>query len=306
MSSTATRHCPVCDSTHCEAVGPILHAEPLLVAGVPLELGGTKFTLLRCTDCSFQFKDPVIDPARLLACYAAADSDNWGESPDPWRRKFDVLRDYAERLATGNRILDIGCFNGALLQYLGEKWRCFGVEPSTAAAQLARSRGIDIIADTLESIPAATEKFDVVMAIDVVEHVIDPATFFQQVAQWLRPGGIFMLATGDTDALAWRWQGGAYWYSSLPEHVSFYNRRSLQELGRLNGLDSIAYCRLRPRRISLPRVVSDAAKNVIYSVGRKANGFGIPALQRLFVDRHGPSVLTANDHLVYVYRRKAI
>jgi SAM-dependent methyltransferase len=303
MSSNAKRLCPVCGCDQTVAVSQILHPSPALVAGVALDLGNVEFSLRSCGRCGFQFKDPAIEPEKLLACYAAADSDKWGESPDPWRRKFDVLRSCIERHARGKRILDVGCFNGALLKYLGPEWQLFGIEPSTAAAELARSRGVDVVASTIEQVDPAIDKFDVILAIDVVEHLVDPAPFFRAVANLLRPGGTFVVETGDTDGLAWRWQQGAYWYCTLPEHVSFYNRRSMKCLGDANGLETAEYLNLRPRRFPLAKTASDQAKNFIYSVGRATRAFGVPALRRWFVDRQGPNVQTAKDHLIYVYRR---
>lgn len=303
MSSNAARLCPVCSYDQTKAVSRILHPTPALVAGVPLDLGNVEFSLRCCGRCGFQFKDPVIEPEKLLACYAAAESDKWGDSPDPWRRKFDVLKSCVEQHARGKRILDVGCFNGALLKYLGSDWQLFGVEPSTAAAELAGRRGVEIVASTLEQVDPAIEKFDVVLAIDVAEHLVDPVPFFHEIVKLLRPGGLFVVETGDTDGLAWRWQQGAYWYCTLPEHVSFYNRRSMKYLGDLNGLESVAYQHLRPRRYSLAKTMSDQLKNLIYSVGRATRAFGIPALRRWFVDRQGPNVQTAKDHLIYVYRR---
>jgi SAM-dependent methyltransferase len=304
MSSHFTRACPLCASANQIVVGPILHPQPTLVAGVVVDLGGQDFSLRRCLDCGFQFKDPVIDPNKLLACYAAADSDNWDESPDPWQRKFDVLLEVLERHTRGRRILDVGCFNGAMLQYFGDNWDRYGIEPSKSAADLARQRGVNVLADTLEGLPDATEAFDVIVASDLVEHLVEPVPFFRQVADRLKPNGIFMLLTGNTDALAWRMLGSMYWYCCLPEHVSFYNRTSLERLGNMLGLECVELFDLRHNRMPSARWLTDTSKSAAYIIGRATRGLGLKPLRRLFLERRGPSVQSAKDHLICVYRKR--
>ncbi len=303
MSSHFTRPCPICASANLGVVGPILHPQPTMVAGVAIDLGDETFSLRRCLDCGFQFKDPAIDPDKLLACYAAADSDNWGESPDPWQRKFDVLLEVLERHAPGRRILDVGCFNGAMLSYFGESWTRCGVEPSKAAADLARRRGVSVLADTLENINGSVEPFDAILAIDVVEHLVDPLRFFRNVSERLNRGGVFVVLTGNTAALAWQWQGSMYWYCSLPEHVSFYNRGSFEKLGSLSGMDCVECLDLGHKRLPISRWGTDTLKSAIYVTGRALGGFGLTPLRRIFVERRGPSIQTAKDHLICVLRK---
>src|SRR5688572_6183644 len=132
MTTSEARPCPVCGSTDTVVAGPILHGTPTHVAGVVLDLGDTRFVLRRCPRCEFQFKDPPIDSEKLMACYAAADSAKWELDPDPWQRQFDILGELLAAHARGRRVLDVGCFNGALLAYLGDGWQRFGVEPSRA------------------------------------------------------------------------------------------------------------------------------------------------------------------------------
>jgi SAM-dependent methyltransferase len=303
MNHVAQRVCPVCETSSVGTVGPILHPQPALVAGVTVDLGGTEYWLRQCPRCGFQFKDPPIDAEKLLACYAAADSANWELDPDPWQRQFDILGELLAAHAPGRRVLDVGCFNGALLSYLGDGWQRFGVEPSHEAADLARERGVNVLGATLEDLRGDIAAVDAVLAIDVVEHVVEPLPFFQAVRDRLAEGGIFLILTGNTDALAWRLQGSMYWYCSLPEHVSFYNRRALEWIARQVGFEVADFRTLGHKRMSSVRHFSDVAKSAAYIAGRRARGLGIAPLRRLFVERRGPSIQSAKDHLACVLRR---
>jgi SAM-dependent methyltransferase len=299
----AARHCPVCDSLELKTLGPILHPKPALVAGVQLDLGNAEFRLVGCTRCGFQFKDPPIPAKSLMECYRRADSSNWEIDPDPWQRKFDLFKQVLEQHSPGRRILDVGCFNGAFLQYLGNEWDKFGVEPSEDAAKLAESRQVRVMAPSLEEVAGDVQPFDAVVAVDVAEHVNEPLAFFKQLSALVAKGGILMIVTGDNESFAWRLQRGLYWYCSLPEHVSFYCRRSLDTIGMQTGMRGIDYRRMCHKRLSRIRWIKDMTKSGIYIVGRALGGLGIPALRRLFLARRGPSVATANDHLLYVFRK---
>jgi SAM-dependent methyltransferase len=258
--------------------------------------------LCGCRTCGFQFKDPPIDQDRLMACYTSASADNWELDPDPLIRQFDVLESIVEKHAAGRRILDVGCFNGAMLNYLGAGWQKFGIEPSQAAKRIAEKRGVEVLAPSLEEMEGGVS-FDVVVAMDVVEHLVDPLPFFERVSGLLAPQGIFVILTGDNRSLAWRLQGSKYWYPSLPEHVSFYSRQTLEWIGRNLGLETVEYRRVCHKRLPLRRWISDMVKSAAYIGGRAVRGFGIPPLRRLFVDRRGPTIQAAHDHLINVYRK---
>jgi SAM-dependent methyltransferase len=301
--NVAARHCPVCDSHELKNLGPILHPRPAFVAGVELDLGHVEYRLVGCERCGFQFKDPTIPADLLMDCYRRADSGNWDLNPDPRWRKFDVLKNITERFSPGRRVLDVGCFNGALLQYLGDEWQKFGVEPSEDAAKLAESRDVQIVAASLEQIDRGIAPFDAVMAIDVAEHVTNPVTFFGQLSALVVKGGVLIILTGNNESFAWRLQRGLYWYCTLPEHVSFYSRHTLDVIGEKTAMRGCYYRRMSHKRMPLRRWCSDMTKFAAYVVGRRLGGPGVPALRRLFMERGGPSMQSAHDHMLYVFRK---
>ncbi len=101
----------------------------------------------------------------------------------------------------GLRILDIGCGAGLLcdpLTRLGAQ--VIGVDPSAsniAAARLHADKGhlsIDYRCTTMEEMDAR-ERFDVVLAMEVVEHVSDVGMFLSRCATMLKPGGLMVVST---------------------------------------------------------------------------------------------------------------
>ena len=100
------------------------------------------------------------------------------------------------------RILDIGCGGGILAEPLARLGAAVtGIDPSPGAIAIARSHAagqgiaIDYRAATAESLAAAGEEFDVVLAMEVVEHVTDMPAFVNTAASLVRPGGMLFLST---------------------------------------------------------------------------------------------------------------
>jgi 2-polyprenyl-6-hydroxyphenyl methylase/3-demethylubiquinone-9 3-methyltransferase len=102
----------------------------------------------------------------------------------------------------GLRMLDIGCGGGLLSEPLARLGASVvGVDPSetniAVAAEHATQSGlaIDYRCSTAEELAATGERFDVVLAMEVVEHVADVPLFVQSCADMVKPGGIMITAT---------------------------------------------------------------------------------------------------------------
>jgi 2-polyprenyl-6-hydroxyphenyl methylase/3-demethylubiquinone-9 3-methyltransferase len=100
------------------------------------------------------------------------------------------------------RILDIGCGAGILSEPLARLGASVvGADPASlnieAAREHARSSGlaIDYRATTAEALADAGERFDVVLAMEVVEHVADVSLFVRRCAEMVKPGGMMIAAT---------------------------------------------------------------------------------------------------------------
>ena len=80
-----------------------------------------------------------------------------------------------------------------------------GAENSAVARAHARQAGleIDYRVTTAEALASAGEDFDVVLNMEVVEHVADPGAYLDACARLVRPGGLMLTSTINRTAKAW-------------------------------------------------------------------------------------------------------
>ncbi len=108
----------------------------------------------------------------------------------------------APKPLAGLRVVDIGCGGGLLAEPMARMGATVvGVDASaenirTAAAHAAESgTAVDYRATTAEALAAEGERFDVVLAMEVIEHVADVRLFVGSCSDLLAPGGALFLAT---------------------------------------------------------------------------------------------------------------
>ncbi len=160
---------------------------------------------------------PSIDPAEVARFSAQA--AHWWDPNGPFRplHKFNparlgYIRDQicthfgrdarARAPLDGLRLLDIGCGGGLVCEPMHRMGATvIGADASyenigTASAH-AREQGlaIDYRNSSAEALAEAGEQFDIVLNLEVIEHVADRDVFLAACAKVLKPGGIMVLAT---------------------------------------------------------------------------------------------------------------
>ncbi len=106
-----------------------------------------------------------------------------------------ILRSFMARIVadlkkTNPQILDIGCGTGANLEMLAEFGAVQGVDVSPEALAFCRTRGLDQVRQgAAEELPYADGQFDLVTALDVVEHLDDDRSGLEEMRRVLHPKG---------------------------------------------------------------------------------------------------------------------
>jgi SAM-dependent methyltransferase len=142
-------------------------------------------------------------------------------------------------------VLDIGGGRGWILDQLRELSPRIVhteiVDLDHAAGVAARARGHHYFEGTLEAY-RPERSFDLVLMLNLIEHVADPRADLAAVASCLAPGGLVLIKTPNYDSLDGRWfRNGTWGGYHCPRHWTLFHRDSLDRLVRAAGLRTVAF-----------------------------------------------------------------
>lgn len=132
------------------------------------------------------------------------------------RDRCDYIQACTERVMgdgalQGLRVLEVGCGGGLICEDLARRGAIMvGVDPSEAALQTARehanqsglSESITYEQGYAETLPYASDSFQLIVCLDVLEHVKSLSQTIQEIARVLAPGGLFVFDTINRTLLA--------------------------------------------------------------------------------------------------------
>jgi 2-polyprenyl-3-methyl-5-hydroxy-6-metoxy-1,4-benzoquinol methylase len=217
---------------------------------------GMLFDIVRCKNCSLIYVNPRLTKERSAALYCddyyqgkGVDRNFIGSSQDKQRDASILVRCLRESIlgqAKGLRLLDIGGGDGLVSQAaanLGFDVLMCDISPH--AIERARKKGIQCHqGEPLDGFfDSHLCQFDVVVALEVIEHVYDPKAFIRRVFGLLKPGGVFIYTTGNFQET--RFLGSRWGYLDIPEsHIYFFTPATMRALLKSAGFT----CFLDPYR----------------------------------------------------------
>jgi methionine biosynthesis protein MetW len=179
--------------------------------------------------------------------WSAEQERRYVPEPELWSLIFDGV-------TSETRCLDVGCGTGnsyaAELRRRGVSYA--GVDVSEHAVEAARAAGINaqVIADAAE-LPFADASFDLVVCVEVLEHLFAPHRAAQEMRRVLKPGGRLVAST--PNVAYWRLRANllfGLWNPTGDElsierpwrdpHIRFFTPATLQRMLRISGFSEVS------------------------------------------------------------------
>lgn len=193
--------------------------------------------IVKCQDCRFVFIEKVPSEEEIKQYYSIYGyAEDRPASPITIKRYQKLLKEF-EIYRHTNQILEVGCGKGDfLVEARKNHWEVQGTELSERGAQLCIKKGIRTHYGTLQENLFPPNYFDVIVAIEVIEHINNPREFICQISRFLRSGGLFYCTTPNFNSIVRYILQEKYSVIHYPEHLCYYTPKTLKDIMRRNGL----------------------------------------------------------------------
>ena len=250
-----------------------------------------------CADCAVVYVSPRLKDECLEKLYNNQYySEIYGKSMIPvfevrkeliGARKTDQTLAHLPNAKKSLDVLDIGCGVGEVIDVFKDRGhKCTAIEVNPIAVDWLKKKGISVFADSFDRFPEEN-KFDVIMAWGVVEHVVNPKDFLKKVQRQLKPGGVFASevpsgqcltvdyarATGKDPARIILGEQHIILYS-IPAYEKIHQQAGLEKLlVQTNGLDVETVLKVNGQKVE-DQVIFDLQQCVdSYGKGDLIRGF---------------------------------
>lgn len=190
--------------------------------------------VLKCRRCSFiqiaemeeyDYKEEYFDNNKYRD-YRCQNREN--------ERRKKLVKKFCSR---GSRIIDIGCASGEFVSSVKDEFDIFGCDFSLNAIKIAKNKNPQMKerfwqASVKELAPDG-DYYDAVCMWDVIEHIDDPLEAMHHVLSILKKDGYIFISTPDIGTVFAKIMGAKWPFMTPPEHLSFFNKRSMQYFARL-------------------------------------------------------------------------
>jgi SAM-dependent methyltransferase len=227
----ATRRCPICFS-----------AEVWSCAQIP---GNIVRSCSRCK-CRYlnQFAEEPSTPVRRVLRAHTPVGDPLDETAHSsmarqktGSRRLGLLR---RQLASRARLLEIGVRDGSFGAAATREFEYVGIDPAETCARQARAKGLEVYCANVAAFVNTGPAFDAITLFHVFENMPDPHDALARMKDLLKPGGVLLLTTFDTEGLLYLLTERKRMQHNFRKHLILYSRSALIELLEHSGFEIVS------------------------------------------------------------------
>jgi SAM-dependent methyltransferase len=199
--------------------------------------------ILQCTACGLgRAETSNFDPATYYTAdyFCGGHADGYSDyrgAEAVLRREFTGTIDFIRSFRAGGRLLEVGCAYGFFLQEASRYFEVAGIELADDAATHCRGQGLHVLQGTADE--AHLEQFgcvDVIVLLDVIEHLPQPRETLDLCGRHLNPGGLVVISTGDFASMVARLSGPKWRLMTPPQHLWYFTPESMRRMSAGLGL----------------------------------------------------------------------
>ncbi len=196
-----------------------------------------EFKIVKCIKCNLVYVNPWPSKKQLEKIYKNYNfKDGFLHEEHIRNDSRRSLRNIRKLGYKNGNLLDLGCGAGFFLDEARKfGWKTFGIDTAENLIKYAtRNLKLNVLQkDILEYNPKTT--FDVVMLIQVIEHLTDPYPLLEKIKKLLNDDGIFCISTPNIDSFLFKVFQENYKFLIPPEHVIYYSPDTLLQLLEKSG-----------------------------------------------------------------------
>jgi len=208
------------------------------------------YNILRCDNCELVFTQQSISfsgesiytenyfQGRIKDGYA-----DYKSSEEVLKKQFKKIFQQIEKEVNYKfgKLLEVGCAYGYFLDIASQKFKTLGIEISKYATDLCKERNLNVLCGSISSdILKDKDGFDVIVMLDVIEHLNSPSDTLDILCGKLENDGIIYIQTGDIDSLLSKVMRKRWRLLTPPQHLYFFSKKTLIKLLKSKGLNIIS------------------------------------------------------------------
>lgn len=202
-----------------------------------------EYRILRCKSCDHLYTDALVNFEKANEIYSDKYFFDGGAGYEDYTLEKDMLikrgEYYSQKMSKfmkKGKILDVGAASGFILKgFENDRWEGVGIEPNKTMVEYGKNiLGVNINQGTIETVEL-TDKFDLVILIQVVAHIYNLKSSLKKIHSSLNPGGHVLIETWDKDSFTAKIFGKNWHEFSPPSTLNYFSKKGINQLMSSNG-----------------------------------------------------------------------